>query len=132
MGIGLSPGGRDIHLEFVGNASRAVANRSNTASPARIDLPPPRKGDPVSLDREIKIPGLPLQQEIADNSTDEINDTPPSSARFPSHEAGNDVLRETAQQRSSVIRRVTARHCSNLPLNENNVPSKRRALKIQS
>ena len=73
LGIGLSPGGRDIHLESVWKREPRGREPFKYRQPSPVSIcHQPSKANPVAFHSQIKIPGLPLQQEIADNSTDEI------------------------------------------------------------
>ena len=91
--VGLSPGRRDIHLEPV----RELEPRRRKPFKHRQPSPIPvghqtREGDPISLYREIEIPVLSLQQEIADDSADKVQGTPhPHPRGSQAHEAGKDA-----------------------------------------
>ena len=71
--IGLSPGRRDIHLEPVWEREPRRRKPFKHRQPSPIPVGhQPRESNPISLYRQIKIPVLPLQQEIADDSADEV------------------------------------------------------------
>ena len=99
--VGLSPGRRDIHLEPVlEDSSRAVANRSNTASPAPYRSATSRaKAIPSPSTVRSRSQFSRLQQEIADDSADEVQGHPiPHPRGSQAHEEEKDAPEETTQQ----------------------------------
>jgi hypothetical protein len=73
--IGLSPGCRDIHLEAVRKHEPRRRKPPKHRQPSTIPVcHQPRESNPISLYCEIEIQTLTLQQEIANNPADEVDE----------------------------------------------------------
>ena len=102
MRIGLLPGCRDIHLEPVWEREPRRRKPFKYRQPGPIPVGhQPREANPISFYRKIEVPVLPLQQEIADDSADEVDGHPRLSARLPTHEAERDAPEAYSTKRSA-------------------------------
>ena len=98
--VGLSSGRRNIHLESVRECEprrrKPFKHRQSCPIPVGHQL---REGDPIPLYREIEIPDLSLQQEIADDSADKVQALPTLIRKVPKLTKQSKPLpRETTQQ----------------------------------
>jgi hypothetical protein len=98
--VGLSPGRCNIYLEPVWKHEprrrKSFKHRQPCPIPVGHQL---REGDPISLYREIKIPVLSPQQEIADDSADKVQALSPLIREVPKlTKQRKMLLRETTQQ----------------------------------